>query len=37
MAGYQFDMPQTIKTFTDGLPVGLYQKMFEFNQPTTYK
>ncbi len=28
MAGYQFDIPQTIDTFTDGLPMGLYQKIF---------
>ncbi len=31
MAGYQFNVPQTIKTFTDGLSVGLYQKTFEFD------
>jgi len=24
MAGYRFDMPQTIETFTEGLPTGLY-------------
>ena len=25
LAGYQFDVPQTIEAFTDGLPTGLYQ------------
>ncbi len=31
MAGYRFDVPQTIKTFTEGLPTGLYQKVLEFD------
>ncbi len=37
MAKYRFDVPQTIETFTEGLPVGLYQKVLEFNQPHSYK
>ncbi len=37
MAGYRFDVPQTIKTFTEGLPTGLYQKVLEFDRPTTYE
>ncbi len=31
MAEYQFDVPQTIETFTKGLPTGLYQKILELN------
>jgi|SRR6266702_2632458 len=37
MTGYQFDIPQMIETFMDGLPTGLYQKMYEFDQPVTYE
>jgi len=37
LAEYQFDVPQTIETFTDGLPTGLYQKILELDRPTTYK
>jgi len=31
MAGYQFDVPQMIETFTEGLPMGLYQKTLEMD------
>jgi len=31
MAEYRFDVPQTIETFTEGLPTGLYQKVLEFD------
>ncbi len=37
MAGYRFDIPQTIKTFTEGLPMGLYQKILKLNRPNTYE
>src|SRR6266704_3888481 len=37
MAEYWFDVPQTIKTFTEGLPTGLYQKVLEFDRPHSYK
>jgi len=37
LAEYQFDVPQTIETFTDGLPTGLYQKVLELDRPTTYE
>jgi|SRR6266702_397918 len=37
MAGYRFDVPQMIETFTEGLPTGLYQKVLEFDRPHTYK
>ncbi len=36
-AGYRFDIPQTIETFTEGLPVGLYQKVLKFDQPQSYE
>ncbi len=36
LAEYRFDMPQTIETFTDGLPTGLYQKILELDRPVTY-
>src|SRR6266702_1192278 len=36
LAEYQFDVPQTIETFTDGLPTRLYQKVLELDRPTTY-
>ncbi len=36
LAEYRFDVPQTIETFTDGLPTGLYQKVLELNRPATY-
>ena len=36
LAEYRFDVPQTIETFTNGLPTGLYQKILELNQPATY-
>src|SRR6266702_6867240 len=29
MAEYRFDVPQTIETFTEGLPMGLYQKILK--------
>ncbi len=37
MAKYQFDVPQTIETFTEGLPMGLYQKILKYNRPRPYK
>ncbi len=37
MAEYRFDVPQTIKTFTEGLPVGLYTKILELDRPHSYK
>ncbi len=37
MVGYRFDVLQTINTFTEGLPMGLYQKVLEFDQPHTYE
>ena len=37
MAKYRFDVPQTIETFTKGLPTGLYQKVLEYDQPHSYK
>jgi len=37
LAGYHFNIPQTIETFTDGLPTGLYQKILEIDRPTTYE
>src|SRR6266702_2662867 len=37
MAEYRFDVPQTIETFTEGLPVGLYQKVLKFDQPHSYE
>ncbi len=36
LSGYRFDVPQTIETFTDGLPTGLYQKILELDRPATY-
>ncbi len=36
LAEYRFDVPQTIETFTDGLPTRLYQKVLELDRPTTY-
>jgi len=30
-------VPQTIETFTDGLPTGLYQKVLELDRPATYE
>ncbi len=36
MAEYRFDVPQTIDTFTEGLPTGLYQKILELDQPHSY-
>ena len=36
MAKYQFDVPQTIETFTEGLPTGLYQKVLEYDRPRSY-
>ncbi len=36
LAEYRFDIPQTIKTFTDGLPTRLYQKILELDRPATY-
>jgi len=37
LAEYRFDVPQTIETFTDGLPTGLYQKVLELDRPATYE
>ena len=37
LAEYQFDVPQTIEVFTDGLPTGLYQKILELDRPATYE
>ncbi len=37
LAGYRFDMPQTIETFAEGLPMGLYQKILEMDRPNTYE
>ncbi|SRR6266702_1241403 len=31
LAGYCFDVPQTIEAFTDRLPMGLYQQILEIN------
>ncbi len=36
LAEYRFDVPQTIETFTDELPTGLYQKILELDRPQTY-
>jgi len=35
-AEYRFDVPQTIETFTEGLPTRLYQKILEFDRPHSY-
>ncbi len=37
MARYRFNIPQTIETFTEGLPMGLYQKVLEFDRPHMYE
>jgi len=37
MAGYRFNVPQMIETFTEGLPTGLYQKVLKFDRPHTYE
>jgi len=37
LAKYRFDVPQTIETFMDGLPTGLYQKILELDRPVTYE
>ncbi len=37
VAEYRFDVPQTIETFTEGLPMGLYQKVLEFDRPHLYE
>ncbi len=37
LAEYRFDVPQTIETFTDGLPMGLYQKVLELDRPHSYE
>ncbi len=37
LAEYRFDVPQTIETFTDGLPTGLYQKILKLNRPRSYE
>jgi len=37
MAGYRLDEPQTIDTFTARLPLNLYLKTFELDQPRTYQ
>jgi len=36
LAEYRFDVPQTIEAFTDGLPMGLYQKILELDRPRSY-
>jgi len=33
---YRFNVPQTIDTFTEGLPMGLYQKILKLNRPHSY-
>jgi len=35
-AEYRFDVPQTIDTFTKGLPTGLYQKILKLDRPHSY-
>ncbi len=37
MAEYWFNVPQTIETFTEGLPTGLYQKVLEYDRPRSYE
>ncbi len=37
LAGYHFDVPQSIEAFTDGLPMGLYQQILEIDRPVTYE
>jgi len=37
MAEYRFDVPQTIETFTKGLPTGLYQKILKYDRPRSYE
>ena len=37
MAGYCLDEPQTIDTFMAGLPLNLYLKTFELDQPRMYQ
>src|SRR6266702_3046782 len=37
MAEYWFNVPQTIETFTEGLPKGLYQKILEYDRPRSYE
>src|SRR6266702_6058626 len=37
MAGYRLDEPQTIDTFMARLPLNLYLKTFELEQPRTYQ
>jgi len=37
LAEYRFDVPQTIETFTDRLPTGLYQKILELDRPRSYE
>ncbi len=37
LAEYRFNVPQTIETFMDGLPTGLYQKILELDRPATYE
>ncbi len=37
LAGYRFDIPQTIEAFTNGLPTGLYQRILEIDRPITYE
>jgi hypothetical protein len=34
-AGYQADDKETIEKFISGLPVGLYEGIYQFNEPTT--
>ncbi len=36
IAEYRFNIPQTIETFTNGLPTGLYQKILELDRPCSY-
>src|SRR6202012_5564007 len=35
-AGYDLNDDMVIEVFTDGLPVGLYDKIFSINEPRTY-
>jgi hypothetical protein len=36
-AGYNPDDKQTLEKFTSGLPTGLYESIYQFDEPTMYK
>jgi hypothetical protein len=36
-AGYDLDDGQTIEKFTNGLPVSLWEAVYDLNEPTTYE